>query len=436
MSRRAALMLPLLAPALAGCSWFDWLTDEAKKPIPGNREPVLAATRGLKIDSLDPVSLPPPMRNADWLQYYRDAAHIGGNLAGGLTKAWSTSIGKGGDYRARITSQALVAGNAVFTMDVDGEVAAFDIATGHAIWHTPTRPKKVKGSNIGGGIAIFQDRIYVVTGRAQAFALSLADGHVIWQSKLPSPARSSPAVEKEGVFVTTIDEQLLGLSLADGHVIWTYQATQTNTGTIGQASPAYADGVVVAGFESGDLAALRADSGTLIWTDNLGGVKGALSLSDFASVRGGPVIQNGLVVAIGLGGLMAALDLRSGRRVWQRDVAGANTPWVAGDFAYVLSTEQKLGAVSVDDGTVHWVEDLPRFQNVKRSKGLINWTGPVMAGGKLILVSDHNKMAVLDPISGALVTSSELEESASVPPTVAQGMVFVITDDGTMTAYR
>ncbi len=94
---------------------------------------------------------------------------------------------------------------------------------------------------------------------------------------------------------------------------------------------------------------------------------------------------------------MAALDIRSGRRVWQRDVAGANTPWLAGDFMYVVSTDQKLAAIGRDDGSVHWVTDLPRFQNPKRSKGLITWSGPVLVGGKLILVSDHAKMAVVDP---------------------------------------
>ncbi len=436
MSRRAALMLPLLAPALAGCSWFDWLTDEAKKPIPGKREPVLAAVRGLKVDSLDPVTLPPIMHNADWLQYYRTPTHVGGNLAAGLTKAWTNEIGKGGDYRARFTGQPLVTGSQVIVMDTDAAIGSFDIATGKKIWRTETKPKKAKSGNVGGGIAIYDGILYAVTGRAQALAIRLDGGHVIWHADLQSPSRSAPTVTAEGLFFTTIDEQLQGLSLKDGHLMWSYQATETNTGTIGQAGPAYADGVLVSGFESGDLAAVRADSGTLIWTDNLGGVKGSTSLSDFASVRGAPVISDGLVIAIGLGGLLAALDIRSGRRVWQRDVAGANTPWVAGDFAYLVSSEQKVAAISKDDGTVHWVEDLPRFQNVKRSKGLINWTGPVMAGGKLVLVSDHAKMAVLDPISGALVTTTEIEDESSMPPTIAQGYALVLTDDGKLTAYK
>jgi len=122
--------------------------------------------------------------------------------------------------------------------------------------------------------------------------------------------------------------------------------------------------------------------------------------------------------------------------VWQRDVAGANTPWLAGDFLYVVSTEQKLAAINKDDGSVHWVTDLPRFQKPKKEKGLITWFGPTLVGGKLILVSDHGKMAVLDAVTGALVTSSELPDTASTPACVAGGTVFVLTDDATLTAFR
>jgi outer membrane protein assembly factor BamB len=432
LSRRAALLLPL---ALGGCGLFDWLGDEAKKPIPGNREPVLAPARGLRIDSVEPVTLPPVVTNPDWAQFGHTVSHVGGNLAGGLTKAWSTSIGRGGNYRTRLTAQPLISGTTVFTMDTDSVVAAFNIATGAQIWRTKTRPKKDTSSNVGGGIALANGVLYVVNGLAQGLALNPEDGAIIWRVDLPSPARSAPTVVPEGIFLCTLDQQLIGLALKDGKFLWSYQATPANTGTLGQAAPAYAEGVLVAGFESGDLAAVRADGGTLVWTDNMGGVKGSASLSEFASVRGAPVIDGGLVYAIGLGGLMAALDIRSGRRVWQRDVAGANMPWLAGEFVFVVDSEQKVGALDKTDGTVHWVEDLPRFKNPKRTKGLITWYGPTLVGGKLVLVSDKGKMAVLDPISGALVASTDLETSASIAPVAAQGKVFILTDDATLTAY-
>jgi outer membrane protein assembly factor BamB len=426
----------LLPAALGGCSWFDWLTDEQKKPLPGNREPVLAPARGMRIDSVEPVTLPPLETNAAWAQYGRVVSHAGGNFAGGLTRAWQTSIGRGGDYRTRLTAQPLISGNRIYTMDTDCEVTALDFSTGAHIWRTKTRPKKDTSSNVGGGLALANGVLFATSGFAEALAINPEDGAIIWRVSIPSPARSAPTVAPEGVFLCTMDQQLVGLGAKDGRQLWSYQAGLAYTGTLGQAAPAYADGVLVAGFESGDLAAVRADGGTLVWTDNMGGVKGSSSLSEFASVRAAPVIENGLVYAIGLGGLLASFDLRSGRRVWERDIAGADTPWLAGEFLFVVDSEQKVGAIDKTDGTVHWVEDLPRFNNPKKTKGLINWYGPVMVGGKLLLVSDKGKMAVLDPITGALVTSTDLEAVASLAPVVAQGAVFVLTDDAVLTAYK
>jgi outer membrane protein assembly factor BamB len=433
LSRRAALLMPL---ALGGCSLFDWLGDEAKPPIHGNREPVLSPARGLQIDAATSVELAPVVVNPDWAQPGGTVAHAGGNLAGGLTKLWSAGIGEGGDYRTRLTSQPLISGNQVFTMDTDGKVAAFDFGSGHRLWMTKTRPKKNLSTNLGGGITSGNGFVYAATGRAELLCLNAADGRIVWRHPLPSPARSAPTLVGETLYVCTIDQNMIAASVKDGAQQWIYAATKSDTGVLAQASPAYADGLVIAGFESGDIVALRAESGSLAWSDNLGTLKGTASLLEFASVRGAPVVDAGIVYAIGLGGLMAALDLRSGRRVWERDISGGNTPWLAGDILYVITDDQRCAAISKDDGTVHWVTDLPRFITPKRTKGLIAWVGPVLIAGKLIALSSNERMAVLDPIDGKLVSSTDLDESASMAPVAAEGVMLILTDDATLTAYK
>ncbi len=433
LTRRAALLLPL---ALGGCGLFDWLSDEAKPPIHGNREPVLNPTRGLQIDAASSIDLPPVVANADWAQPGGDVAHSGGNLAGGLTKAWSSGIGEGGDYRTRLTAQPLISGSQVFTMDTNGTVDSLDLATGKHLWRTKTQPKKNRGTNIGGGITTGNGLVYAATGRGELMAISAADGHIVWRVNITVPARSAPTLVNDVLYFCTIDQKLIAASAKTGATIWSYTATKSDTGVLAQASPAFADGLVIAGFESGDLVALRADTGSLAWSDNLGTLKGTASLLEFASVRGAPVVEAGIVYAIGLGGLMAALDLRSGRRVWERDISGGNTPWLAGDVLYIITDEQRAAAISKDDGTVHWVTDLPRFITPKRTKGLIAWAGPALIAGKLVAVSSNEHMAVLDPTDGKLVSNTEIDASASMSPVAAQGTMLVLTDDATLTAYK
>jgi outer membrane protein assembly factor BamB len=434
--RSATLLLPSLALALGGCSWFDWLTDEAKKPIQGHREPVLSPVRGLQIDAVEGITLPPVETNPDWAQPHRDVAHVGGNLAGGFTKAWSADIGKGGDYRTRLTAEPIIADGRVFTMDSDGRVAAWDAGNGHQFWSQSTKPKHNRSSSIGGGIAVVGGRVYAATGRAEVVVLDAGSGDVVWRKPLSSPARSAPTVVDKSLYVCTIDQTLVAMGIAGGEPLWVYQATKADAGILASASPAFSGGLVVAGFESGDLAAVHADTGILAWSDNLGSLKGSTSLLEFATVRGAPVIEDNIVYAIGFGGLMAALDLRTGRRVWERDIAGGNTPWLAGDTLFVITTEQRAAAVAKEDGSVHWVTNLPRFTNPKRTKGLITWAGPVLIGGKLVAVSSDQHMSVMDPIDGKIVSTTELDEAVSLAPIVAQGMVLILDDDATLTAYK
>ena len=157
------------------------------------------------------------------------------------------------------------------------------------------------------------------------------------------------------LFVTTLDDRMLAFSTSDGKRLWSFQATASATSVLGAPAPAYADGLVVGGFGSGDLVTLRADTGTLAWSDSLAAVQGRNSLADLSAIRGLPVVSDNVVYAIGVGGLLLALDLRSGRRLWERETGGEQTPWLAGDWLFVLTQDQEVACIGKTDGRVRWI---------------------------------------------------------------------------------
>jgi len=439
LTRRASLLLPL---ALGGCSWISDLFEEEKTLTPGDRQAVLAPERSLAVDESmrgQIVTVPEVTRNASWPLPGGNPAHAMGHLwTGPLKPAWSADIGAGGGYRRQLTAQPLVADGRVFTMDSDAVVSAFSVKDGSQIWQTETKQEDVESSNVGGGIAYDDGRLYAVTGRADVLALDPANGKILWRNTLGMPARSAPTVVSGLLFVGTIDDQLLAINLKDGSQAWSYQATSSPLAVLGQPAPAYSDGVLVAGFGSGDLAALRGVSGSPVWTDNLGSVRGGNMLSDFASISALPVIDGGTVYAVGLGGLLVAIDLRSGRRLWERGVSGAQAPWVAGDWLFLVSGDQRLAAMTKADGLVRWVTQLPRWRNEEKQKDPIFWSGPLLAGGKLILTSDADsgQLLAVAPENGKILSQSDLSAPASLPPIAAAGFVLVLTNDATLTAFR
>ena len=441
LGRRRALLNAaalLSIGSLPGCAWLDNAFETHKVPLTGKREQVLPGFAGLQADPSDhrPITLPEPVQNADWPQAGDSPSHVLGNHAlGNLKPSWHRSIGEGGGYRRKITAAPVISGGRVFTMDSDGVVSAFAIETGTHAWTTDTQPKKDRSTNVGGGLGLAGGVLYATTGRAEALAINPNTGKIGWRASLDAPARSAPTVVDGKLFVPTIDERLFCLSTDGGKMLWSYQATQSATSFLGEPAPAVADGLVVAGFGSGDLLALRADSGTLAWGDSLASNRGRAGLSDISAIRALPVIDNGTVYAIGLGGLMVAVDLRSGRRVWEHNAAGQQTPCLAGDWMFVLTDQQTLACLSAIDGRVRWLSQLPRYRNEEKSRGPIFWTGPLLGGDYLYLAGSTNRLIAINPGTGIITGEQKLPDIPAVGMVAASGKLFVVTDDGTLTAF-
>jgi outer membrane protein assembly factor BamB len=438
LTRRAALLAPL---ALSGCGLIngDWFST-TKKPLPGQREPVLPPGHSLEVDPNAPrVVLPPPVRNQAWPQAGGNPTHDMGHLAAApdLNRAWEADIGVGGGYRRALLAQPVVANGTVFTMDSAGNVSAFALSGGARRWRTPTRGKHVRSSNVGGGLATANGTLYAVNGLGDLVALDTANGAQKWRIDLGAPGRSSPTVVEGRLFLTTIQDELIAIAADDGHRIWSYQGSSASPAVLGRPAPAFANGLLVAGFSSGELACLRADSGSVIWTDSLGGVSVSAGVADFSAIRGRPAISQGRVIASGLGGLTLALDLPTGRRLWSRDFGSEDSPWIAGDWVFMVSLSQELAALTLADGAIAWISPLPRWNNPKRATGPITWYGPSLLSNRLVVVgTDRNALSV-SPYTGAILGRQHLPSPAApLEPVIADGTLLMMANNGTLLALR
>ena len=437
LSRRAAFLAPL---ALAGCETVDSWFSTKKTPLAGKREAVEATRGGLRADEgVGKIQLPTPVRNSGWPQAGGNPAHAMGHLAIGdqIKEAWTASIGEGGGYRRKILAQPLVADGSVFTMDSDGHVSAFSLANGSRSWRFDTKNADADSINVGGGLAVDKGTVYAVNGIGDLVALDAAKGTLRWRKALDVPVRSSPTVAEGRLFVTMIDDRLLGLSADDGTTLWAHRGLGGGTAMLGQPAPAYARGLVVVGFGSGEIAGLRADTGTPVWSDGLGASRLHSALTDFTAIRGAPAISGGLVYAVGMGGLAVAIDLPTGRRVWERHISGEDSPCVAGDWVFLVSVEQEMVALNARDGRIAWVTPLPRWDNEEKRRDPYTWYGPVLAGDRLVVTGTSREALSVSPYTGAILGRQPMSGVASpVAPIVADGTLLVVSDDARLMALR
>jgi outer membrane protein assembly factor BamB len=436
---RRLIIVATAVMVLSACdTWFG--ANEAP-PLPGERISVLLHERTLKPDpglADADVLLPAPTPNAAWPQpggYANHAMHhilVNDNLA----RAWRTDIGTGSDDEERFVASPVVGGGRIYAMDAETDVSAFDAKTGNRLWSTELTPDDEDDGHIGGGIAFERGRIFASTGFAEVIALDAKTGKVIWRKSVGGPMRSAPTVRGGRVFVITVENKLHALNARDGETLWSHEGIAETASMLGGASPAVDSGVVVAPFSSGELVALKVENGRQLWSDTLVTNRRTDELSTLAHIRGRPVIDRGMVLAISHGGLIAAIDLRSGRRIWDKEIGGLESPWVAGNYIFVLSNDAELVCLSRKDGRIHWVSSLPRYEDEEDREGLIIWTGPILASDRLIVSGSHGETLAVSPYSGQILGKVEMPDGVSVPPIVAGGSVFFLSDDAELVAYR
>src|SRR5215813_2418069 len=437
MNRIAFFFLLLGLLVLGGCGWFD----DKKQPLPGERISVLSLDRQLEPDpdlSKIAITLPPPVVNPDWPEPggYPNHAMQHLSLPERLTQAWRASTGEGASRYTRVLSQPVVAKGRVFAMDGAVQVGAYDAATGERLWQADLKPEEERGNSFGGGVAFWQDRLFASTGYAQVVALDPADGRVIWKSSVGAPVRSAPTVSDGRVFVVTIENELAVLAADDGRRLWVHNAIPETASLLGNASPAVEGEVVVAAYSSGEIFALTVETGRPVWSDNLSATRSVDAVSALADIRGWPVIDRGRVYAASHSGRMAAIDIRTGDRLWEQELGGTQSLWVAGDYVYVLTTDNELICLTRNEGKVRWVRLLPSYRDEKKRKDPITWAGPVLGGDRLIVLSSDGDAVSVSPYTGDPLGRENLPAGGYFAPAIADNSLYVLTDDSNLSAYR
>jgi outer membrane protein assembly factor BamB len=430
-------LIALSTLILDGCNYFK----PKQAPLAGDRISIIQHERSLSADveiAGQQIMLPAPSPNLAWPQSGGYANHAMHHIKVGddLKKKWSISIGAGTDAEERLSGEPVVANEIIYTMDAQTNINAYDVKTGVQKWHVELAPKDDDDGHINGGLAINDGRLFITTGFAQVISLNAATGKEVWRKSLDAPMRAAPTVRGGRLFVVTLNNKTFALNAKTGNELWTHSGLPESASILGAASPAVNRGIVVVPYSSGQLIALRAESGRLLWEENLSTARRTELILTLADIRGRPIIDRNRVIAMSHGGQMVSIDLRTGRRIWSRDIGGLESPWVAGDYIYAITNQAEVICISRKNGRVYWVQALPRFEDPENLEDLIVWTGPILASDRLIVAGSNGEAMSISPYSGKILGTLEMPDRVSIPPIIANGRIFFLSDDAQLVAYQ
>ena len=112
-------------------------------------------------------------------------------------------------------------------------------------------------------------------------------------------------------------------------------------------------------------------------------------------------------------------------------------PWLAGDSLFMVTLSGRLYAIRRNDGAIRWIAELPGalpFGSVA-AEDIPRYVGPVVAGGKVITISEDGKMLIFNADTGVLEDDINVGGRIVTAPQLAGGMLFVLDNNGKLTAF-
>lgn len=379
--QRTAIVALLAALAGTGCSWFGG--DEKEEGAPAEL-----------------VDIEPTRR---------------------IREAWDAGLGEGTEFM-RLALAPSSDGTRIYAAASDGRISAFNAAKGERLWRAKTKLPLSGGPAVGNG--------YVVAGSTdgQVVALRAEDGAEAWRVDVASEVLAAPAIGPDHAYVRTVDGKLIALKLTDGGQAWFVQQTMPRLSVRGTGSPVVASSMVICGFDNGRVAAYDINDGTQIWDLLLAPPAGRTEVERLSDLNGTVQVLGDDVYAVGYQGQLSALARESGQVLWTREASSYSSVGADAGNIYVTTDNGEIVAVERRSGRELW-----RYTELQNR----DLTAPAPFGSSVVVGDFEGYLHWFEAGTGkpeARVRAGSARISAA--PLVVNELIYVLTDDGDLVAYR
>jgi outer membrane protein assembly factor BamB len=340
-----------------------------------------------------------------------------------LKEVWSYSLGDGqAEAYHRITPA--IDGDEIFIASSNGKVAVLNKSNGKKVW------KKSYDLRIAGGVGVSGTLLFVGTSDGEVIAIDRISGDIVWRVPVSSEVLAAPQSNGSVVVVQTYSGEVQGLNFDDGKLLWSYSSQVPRLTLRGTSTPKIVSDIAMVGFANGRVVAFDADNGAEIWEQRISVSEGSTEIERLVDVDGRLLVMGDgqTVVATGYQGQVMAIDIRSGRPIWVKNMS-----------SYVGATEN-LGNVYVvtADGSVNAIDDNGQgalwTQTVLARREL---TEPVAFDGAIGVGDFEGYLHMLSMEDGRLIARKRVDSDGLRAPMIVDGkLLYVYGNSGELVAYK
>lgn len=338
-----------------------------------------------------------------------------------LDKVWSQSVGDGqGKLYNRLVPA--ISADKIIVASAKGKLEAFDRLTGKSLWDADLDEQLTGGVGVGAGLVL------VASSDGRVWALRENDGKEVWHAQLDGQVLAPPQAKDNTVVVLTFSGNLVGLDATSGIRQWNYATSAPVLSLRASAAPLIDGNTVYAGFGSGKVAAVELDSGRPLWESRVGFSQGSSEIERQVDVGGDLLLSNGVLYAVSFQGHLTALDAASGRRYWEQNASSYVGLSEGFSNVYVVGANGNITAFTRENQGVRWEQTaLARRQ----LSGSVVWDNFVVVGDV------EGYVHLLSQVDGHFVGRTRVDSAGvRVAPLAADDMLYVFGNSGTIAAYR
>lgn len=268
-----------------------------------------------------------------------------------LKTLWKNSVGVGSGKQRVALVPALSYDKAV-AADRKGRVHAYRLEDGKAVWAVET------GLLLSGGPAVGDISVIVGTSDGEVLALNEADGSELWRAQVSSEVLAVPQIANGVVVIRTVDGRISGLSEETGKQIWFYERAVPALSLRGTSSPVIMQDMVIDGYASGKLVAMRLSDGRVGWETSIAVPTGRTELDRIVDIDADPVVVGDVVYIASYHAGVTAMSLSTGELLWNRREISSFAGMAAG-WRYLFVTDEKsnIWALDLENGASVWKQD-------------------------------------------------------------------------------
>jgi outer membrane protein assembly factor BamB len=338
-----------------------------------------------------------------------------------VRELWSADIGSlSGKYDARLVP--VLEGNTIYAANVDGKVIALAADSGRARWKSDVNAAITGATAVGEGLVVVGSR------KGEVFALDASDGNPRWTGRVSSEVQAPAAVGRGVVVVQTVDGKITALNASDGKRLWTFDRSEPALSLHGTGKPSIVSDAVLAGFANGKIVALQVKDGKLLWEQTVAQPRGRNELERLVDVDAPTLLWGETLYAVAYQGKVMALDVRSGRGAWSRDVSSHVA--MDADRAAVLVSDEKGQVFAFDAraGASLWRQDKLHGRRL---------SGPVLHENLVAVGDFEGYLHWLARDDGHFVARYRLDKSpVRIRGIVDGSTLYVASQDGRLAALQ